>query len=148
MEKAVMLAIAFLLTGLLSAQAAEQTPVSFEELQQGKQLFEENCIECHDLTWPKQKVTDRAGWEETLTKMAGKGARMGQEERQMVIEYLLAKSTFQANCRACHDEKKAMGKNVSPAEYEKMVRRCADQKPGMLTEQEVKNVSGYLILGD
>jgi mono/diheme cytochrome c family protein len=147
MKRLLCFTASLLLGGIMFAHAADTPTVTFEMLKGGKQLFEDNCIECHDLTWPLQKVADREGWDKILTMMANTGANLGKEERQMVLEYLVAKSTFQANCRACHDEQTAKDKGVAYDEYQKMVKRCADQKPGMLTEQEVKNVSGYLTLG-
>lgn len=132
--------------GLLAVHAATEAPVTFEMLKQGKELFEKKCLDCHELDRPLQKVTDRAGWEEILTKMANTGAIIGKEERSLVLEYLLAKSTFQKKCILCHDAKRALGKNKDFQGWMTTVRRMAGKKPGLLSDEEIKSVTGYLTL--
>ena len=78
---------------------------------QAKAIVEETCIECHDLEWPMTKVTDRKGWEETLTKMANTGAVLDPADRELVLEYMLAKSSFQTKCVLCHSLDRPMEKN-------------------------------------
>jgi len=132
---------------LLTVHAATESPVTFENLRQGKELFENNCMDCHELAWPLKKVTDRAGWEEILTTMAKKGAILGKEERNLVLEYLLAKSTFQKQCILCHDAKRALEKNKDFQGWMATVQRMVTKKPGLLTDEEIKSVAGFLTVG-
>lgn len=53
-------------------------------------LFEERCSMCHSLdrSTSAQKTLDE--WEQTVTRMVGKGAQLDSAEQTMVIEYLAA----------------------------------------------------------
>lgn len=135
------------LAGFAVAYATGDGIVTFEMLKQGKELFENNCIECHELDWPLKKVTDRAGWEEILTKMANTGAVVGQEERTLILEYLLAKSVFQRQCVICHGPERALEKHQDFQNWIATVRRMVEKKPGLLTEKDIQAVAGFLTLG-
>ena len=117
---------------------------TFKDFIEGKEAFEENCIECHSLEWPLAKITDRAGWEETLTKMANTGAVLSKKNRRQVLEYLVAKSTFQTKCSVCHGLERPLEKNKEFQAWIETVRRMAAKKPGHLTEEEIQAVSGFL----
>jgi mono/diheme cytochrome c family protein len=138
------LAAAILATGAASALAGDDAPVSFEMLQQGRKIFRNNCRECHELDWPLAKVTDRAGWEETLEQMAGKGAILGVEAKELVIEYLLAKSVFQTKCVTCHEPEKALSERKSPEEWRMTVTRMAGMQEGLISEGEQAAIAAYL----
>lgn len=137
-------AIFLFLIGSVAVYAAGDAPATFEMLKQGKDLFESNCIECHNLTWPLQKISDREGWELTLTKMANTGAVFSQEDRNKILEYLLAKSTFQKNCNLCHGLDRALEQNKEFQNWLETVRRMTGKKPGLLTDEEIHSVSGFL----
>ena len=87
--KDILLVTVFLFSGFLVAHAADDGPMTFEMLKKGKDIVEENCIDCHELDWPMKKITDRAGWEKILTMMANTGAVLDEEDRRLVLEYLL-----------------------------------------------------------
>jgi mono/diheme cytochrome c family protein len=144
MKKTVVLVFVVILAGFIAANAQEDGPVTFEDFIEGKAAFEENCMECHSLEWPLKKITDRAGWEEILTKMANTGAVLSKKNRRQVLEYLVAKSAFQQNCSLCHELERPLEKNKEFQAWVETVRRMSAKKPDLLTEEEIQAVSGFL----
>jgi mono/diheme cytochrome c family protein len=144
MKKMGILVFVVILVSFVAAYAQENEPLTFKDFIEGKEAFEENCMECHSLEWPLEKITDRAGWEETLTKMANTGAVMSKKNRRQVLEYLIAKSTFQQKCNVCHGLERPLEKNKEFQEWVTTVRRMAAKKPEHLTEEEIQAVSGFL----
>ena len=144
MKKMGILVFVVILVSFVAAYAQENEPLTFKDFIEGKEAFEENCIECHSLEWPLAKITDRAGWEETLTKMANTGAVLSKKNKRQVLEYLVAKSTFQTKCSVCHGLERPLEKNKEFQEWVTTVRRMAAKKPEHLTEEEIQAVSGFL----
>ena len=144
MMKYFLLVIVFLFSGFMAAHAADDGPITFEMLKKGKNIVEENCIDCHELAWPMKKITDRAGWEKILTMMANTGAVLDDEDRKLVLEYLVAKVKFQTNCNQCHAIERALEKNKEFQEWMGTVRRMVGKKPGLLTKDEIRDVAGFL----
>ena len=133
-----------LAVGVLAVQVVNSKTVTFEQMAQAKAIVEETCIECHDLEWPMIKVTDRKGWEETLTKMANTGAVLDPADRELVLEYMLAKSSFQTKCVLCHSLDRPMEKNKQFQEWMATVQRMSSKKSGHLTDDEIKAIAGFL----
>ncbi len=144
MKKMGILVFVVILVSFVAAYAQENEPLTFKDFIEGKEAFEENCIECHSLEWPLAKITDRAGWEETLTKMANTGAVLSKKNKRQVLEYLIAKSTFQQKCNVCHSLERPLEKNKEFQAWVETVRRMAAKKPEHLTEEEIQAVSGFL----
>ena len=142
--KDILLVTVFLFSGFLVAHAADDGPMTFEMLKKGKDIVEENCIDCHELDWPMKKITDRAGWEKILTMMGNTGAVLDEEDRKLVLEYLLAKTKFQTSCKQCHGIERALEKNQEFQAWMGTVRRMVGKKPGLLTKDEIRDVAGFL----
>jgi mono/diheme cytochrome c family protein len=133
-----------LAVGVLAVQVVNSKTVTFEQMAQAKAIVEETCIECHDLEWPMTKVTDRKGWEETLTKMANTGAVLDPADRELVLEYMLAKSSFQTKCVLCHSLDRPMEKNKQFQEWMATVQRMSSKKSGHFTDDDIKAIAGFL----
>ena len=144
MKKRVVLVFVVILAGFIAVHAQDDGPLTFQDFIEGKAAFKENCRECHSLEWPLKKITDRAGWEEILTKMANTGAVLSKKNRRQVLEYLVAKSTFQQNCSLCHELERPLEKNKEFQAWVETVRRMSAKKPDLLTEEEIQAVSGFL----
>jgi mono/diheme cytochrome c family protein len=123
MKKTAILLFGVILVSFVAAYAQDNEPLTFQDFIEGKEAFEENCIECHSLEWPIKKITDRAGWVETLT---------------------VAKSMFQQNCSLCHGLERPLEKNKEFQAWIETVRRMSAKKPDLLTEEEIQAVSGFL----
>ena len=144
MKKTSILVFAAILVSFVAAYAQDNKPLTYKDFIEGKEAFEDNCMECHSLEWPLEKITDRAGWEETLTKMANTGAVLSKKNRRQVLEYLIAKSTFQQKCNVCHGLERPLEKNKEFQEWVTTIRRMAAKKPEHLTDEEIQAVSGFL----
>ena len=68
----------------------EQEPAAPPSSGDGAALLEERCTVCHGLerTTQAQKTGDE--WEQTVTRMVGKGAELTEDEQATLIEYLAA----------------------------------------------------------
>ena len=144
MKKTGILVLVAVLVSFAAAYGQNNGPVTFQDFIEGKEAFEENCIECHSLEWPLKKIADRQEWELTLTKMANTGAVLSKKQRQQVLEYLVAKSSFQVKCSVCHGLKRSLEKNREFQDWIRTVRRMAAKKPEFLTEDEIRTISGFL----
>ena len=54
----------------------------------GAALLEERCSVCHPSSRPKSKQKTVAEWETTVTRMMGKGARLSETEKKVLVDYL------------------------------------------------------------
>jgi len=50
--------------------------------------LQERCTACHDLNRVTQAQKTREKWEQTVTRMVGKGAQLNAGEQVTLIEYL------------------------------------------------------------
>ncbi|MBW2484441.1 MAG: hypothetical protein JRF05_03670 [Deltaproteobacteria bacterium] len=144
MRKTVILVCIGIMVSFVAAYAQSDEPVTFQDFVKGKEAFEENCIECHSLEWPLKKIANREEWDLTLNKMANTGAVLSKKQRQQVLEYLVAKSSFQVKCSVCHALERPLEKNKEFQDWIQTVRRMAEKKPGHLTDDEIEAISGFL----
>jgi len=88
-------------TGLLAACGGPAEPETAEPSQEeqptaqppagdGAALLEERCTVCHDLERTTQAQKTRDEWEQTVTRMVGKGAQLAEDEQGTLIEHLAA----------------------------------------------------------
>jgi hypothetical protein len=54
----------------------------------GEELVQERCTECHTLAPVEVVRKTRQEWQFTVYRMMGKGARLNDQEAQVVIDYL------------------------------------------------------------
>ena len=144
MKKTSILVFVVILVSFVAAYAQDNKPLTFQDFIEGKEAFEENCIDCHTLEEPLKKIANREEWDLTLTKMANTGAVLSKKNRRQVLEYLIAKSTFQQKCNVCHGLERPLEKNKEFQAWVATVRRMAAKKPEHLTEEDIQVVSGFL----
>ena len=144
MKKTSILVFVVLLVSFVAAYAQDNKPLTFQDFIEGKEAFEENCLECHSLEWPLKKIATREEWDLTLTKMANTGAVLSKKQRMQVLEYLVAKSAFQTKCSVCHGLERPLEKNKEFQAWVETVRRMSSKKPGHLTDEEMKSIPGFL----
>ena len=144
MKKTAILVFVAILVSFAAAYAQNDEPVTFQNFIEGKEAFEENCLECHSLEWPLKKIANREEWELTLTKMANTGAVLSKKKRRQVLEYLVAKSTFQQKCSICHALERPLEKNKEFQAWMETVKRMAAKRPEHLTDEEIQAISGFL----
>lgn len=54
----------------------------------GEELVATRCHACHDTARIDAAVYDKAGWERTIGRMVGKGAKVSDAEKAVMVEYL------------------------------------------------------------
>jgi cytochrome c5 len=68
----------------------EEEPTAQPPAGDGAALLEEHCTRCHALELATQAQKTREEWEQTVTRMVGKGAQLTEDEQGTLIEYLAA----------------------------------------------------------
>jgi mono/diheme cytochrome c family protein len=144
MKKTSILVFVVILVSFVAAYAQDNKPLTFQDFIEGKEAFEENCLECHSLEWPLKKIANREEWDLTLTKMANTGAVLSKKSRRQVLEYLVAKSAFQQKCSVCHALERPLEKNKEFQAWVETVRRMSSKKPEHLTDEEMQSIPGFL----
>jgi cytochrome c2 len=144
MKKTSILVFVVILVSFVAAYAQDNKPLTFQDFIEGKEAFEENCLECHSLEWPLKKIANREEWDLTLTKMANTGAVLSKKSRRQVLEYLVAKSAFQQKCSVCHSLERPLEKNKEFQAWVETVRRMSSKKPEHLTDEEMQSIPGFL----
>ena len=144
MKKTSILVFVVILVSFVAAYAQDKKQLTFQDFIEGKEAFEENCLECHSLEWPLKKIANREEWDLTLTKMANTGAVLSKKSRRQVLEYLVAKSAFQQKCSVCHSLERPLEKNKEFQAWVETVRRMSSKKPGHLTDEEMQSIPGFL----
>ena len=55
---------------------------------EGSSLLEERCSVCHPSSRPKSKQKTPEQWEATVNRMMGKGAKLTEEEKTILLDFL------------------------------------------------------------
>jgi cytochrome c5 len=59
---------------------------STENLNKGKTLVEERCIDCHNIEKTYSGKYDKKGWEKVVKSMIDKGAKLNKDENVLVVK--------------------------------------------------------------
>lgn len=145
MKKSIVLA-SLILAGATTAFAGDVAQDPLTALESGKKAFEAACSKCHKLEIPLAKRLDRAGWEGILGAMTARGGSFAPAERALVIDYLVAKSTFETKCSTCHGTQNALAAKRNREQWEKTVKSMAAKNPPEFTPQEIEQITAYLTL--
>jgi hypothetical protein len=70
-----------------SSQPTQASPSATPALD-GATLLEKRCSVCHSANRPKQVRKTREQWEQTVTRMIGKGAQLTEAEKAVLVDYL------------------------------------------------------------
>ncbi len=54
----------------------------------GATLLEERCSTCHSTDRVKQAQKNQEGWDQTVTRMIKKGAKLTEEEKNALVDFL------------------------------------------------------------
>ena len=55
---------------------------------EGANLLEQRCSVCHPSSRPKSKQKTPEQWETTVNRMMGKGVKLSEEERAILLDFL------------------------------------------------------------
>lgn len=72
---------------ILAGCATEQKSV----VAKPETLLDTRCAECHALSRVTETKQDRAAWEATVERMVRNGARLSEEEKAVLVDYLASK---------------------------------------------------------
>jgi mono/diheme cytochrome c family protein len=111
---------------------------------EGRAAFVKVCGVCHGIDKPEKKNMDRPSWDELITSMEAKGAKMTAEERELILDYLGIRNVFLSKCTACHTTERILDRNRPYQEWEKTVEKMVNKGPGLLAEGEARSITAYL----
>ncbi len=78
----------FLLIVLLAFALQPVSPTIVFAESEGANLLEERCSVCHPSSRPKSKQKTPEQWELTVNRMIGKGAKLSDEEKAVLLDFL------------------------------------------------------------
>ena len=84
-ERMKKLLLLFVVTGFTLSTIP--TAIVYAETE-GLSLLEERCSVCHPTSRPKSKQKTPEQWETTVNRMMGKGARLSEEEKVILLDFL------------------------------------------------------------
>ncbi|HYR91111.1 MAG TPA: hypothetical protein VE422_44050 [Terriglobia bacterium] len=116
---------------------------------QGEQVFNASCMECHDLRPIQMQALDADGWTKIVKTMIEKGAKVKAGDVPKIVEYLVAnhgplpdgagKQVLLNRCTFCHDLKRIKQHFASPEDW-------ADTLYAMLNEGASLSDDEFLLL--
>jgi len=130
------------LTFLPAPAAGEDNLVA--HVAEGRAAFVKACGTCHGIDKPEKKNMDRPAWDELITSMEAKGAKMTAEERELILDYLGIRNVFLSKCTGCHTTERILDRNQPFPAWEKTVEKMSNMGPGLMTEGEARSIIAYL----
>ena len=132
---------AALFLALSPARSEEDT---FARMKAGKEAFDVECEKCHTRKYADEDDKSRDQWELTMGMMRSNGAEFTDEQREVIVDYLTAKSLLSMKCSVCHSVERPLSKSKTLDAWTATVTRMSGKKPGHLTEEEVGLIAAYL----
>jgi mono/diheme cytochrome c family protein len=139
----------WLLVTIATAAIAFSAGQDARSYQQGEQLFNASCMECHDLRPIQMQALDMDGWTKIVKAMIEKGAKVKADDIPRIVEYLVTnhgplpdgagKQVLLNKCTSCHDLKRIKQHFASPEDW-------ADTLYAMLNEGASLSDEEFLVL--
>ena len=156
MKALLVMAAGLVLAGAISAGAQEEGDPG-AVLKRGKEAFESKCRLCHSIQTPLSKVKSRAEWSQNVKRMVLYGAPVNAADREAIVGYLTAQSTFAQRCSGCHDVTRVVDAAQGRPDWKVLVGRMAghfkdlekqgrNQGQAPLSAQEVVEIAAFLTL--
>lgn len=111
---------------------------------EGRQAFIEVCGACHGIDRPEKKDMGRPAWDELITSMEGKGAKLTGEERELILDYLGIRNIFLTKCTTCHTTERILDRKQPFAAWEETVVKMSRKGPGLISDGEARSIIAYL----
>lgn len=115
-------------------------------LAEGKARLEKVCGRCHTVDTPLSRDMDRAGWDALMIDMAERGAQLGPGDKDVIINYLVARYVFSSKCTVCHAKERVYDRERAFAEWKSTVESMAARSPELMTPHEAALIVAYLTL--
>lgn len=129
---------------LLFSWPAQSEESTFAKLKAGKEAFDVECEKCHTRKYAEEVDYSRDEWEITMGTMRSNGAQFTDEQREVIVEYLTAKSLLSMKCSVCHSVQRPLSKSKTLEGWTATVTRMSGKKPGHLSSEDISLIAGYL----
>ena len=127
----------------VAAPAAGQDDL-VPHIDKGRETFVKVCGGCHGIDKPEKKNMERPAWDELISSMEAKGAKMTEEERELILDYLGIRNIFLTKCTVCHSTERILDRSQPFRGWEKTVERMKAKGPDLMTEGEARSIIAYL----
>lgn len=87
---AAVLILVFVVGALAACGASGDNPGSEAQVMSGQALLETRCIQCHSLDTVTNTTKTPDGWHENVENMVLRGARLNEQEIEVLVAYLAA----------------------------------------------------------
>ena len=88
MQQRIVLTLVLLMTTILALACGSPAGEGQQQSEQGQQLVETRCAECHTLDRITSASKSQQEWADTVDRMIERGASLADQERESVIGYL------------------------------------------------------------
>jgi mono/diheme cytochrome c family protein len=88
MRQRIWLSLVLLVTTILALACGSPADQGQQQAEQGQQLVETRCAECHTLDRVTAASKSQQEWADTVDRMIERGASLDEQERESVIDYL------------------------------------------------------------
>jgi hypothetical protein len=68
--------------------SGDEEPTTQPASSDGEALLQERCATCHSLDRVKQAQKSNEEWQQSVTRMVNKGAKLSENEQMVLVEYL------------------------------------------------------------
>ena len=113
-------------------------------IDKGRLTFTKVCGSCHGIDKPDKKNMDRPAWDELISSMEAKGAKMTAEERELILDYLGIRNVFLTKCTTCHTTERILDRSQAFSGWETTVGRMKAMGTDLMTEGEARSIIAYL----
>jgi mono/diheme cytochrome c family protein len=88
MKKTFLFLAIFAITSLSVAAGAAETPSPENAAIDGATLLQNRCGSCHSVEKVTNKTKSAKGWEANISRMVKKGAKLTEEEKAILVDYM------------------------------------------------------------
>jgi hypothetical protein len=113
-------------------------------IDKGRKAFVSICGGCHGIDKPEKKNMERPAWNELISSMEAKGAKLTVEERELILDYLGIRNIFLTKCTGCHSTERILDRSQAFSGWEKTVERMKAKGADLMTEGEARSIIVYL----
>jgi mono/diheme cytochrome c family protein len=113
-------------------------------IDKGRLTFTKVCGGCHGIDKPAKKNMDRPAWDELISSMEAKGAKITGEERELILDYLGVRNVFLTKCTGCHATERILDRSQAFSGWEKTVGRMKAMGNDLMTDGEARSIIAYL----
>jgi cytochrome c5 len=145
----------FLLTSVLAGAALLYAAAgsSAQDVEPGERILNSSCQTCHDTRRIQTAAMNAESWDQTVSAMLEKGAKVAKDDIPVLVRYLVqshgpvpdgpGRDILLHTCTMCHDLKRIRLGHRSPEEWEETLGSMLNEG-APLSEEQFPIIHAYL----